>query len=55
VVRGLGQKLFFEFSKMRVRTRVSICARLALSVFLVVAGATQIVCSAGIWCQALYL
>jgi len=43
---AFGQKMKLEFMNMRVRTRVSICARLGMAVFLVIAGLVQILYSA---------
>ena len=42
-VHELGRKMFAEFMKMRVRTRLSICIRLGLVVFMVIVGVAQIV------------
>jgi hypothetical protein len=42
---AFGQKIVSGFGKMRVRTRVSICVRLGMAVFLTIAGLAQIVYS----------
>ena len=43
-----ARKMLLEFRKMRVRSRIAICARLGLAVFLTIAGLAQIVCSADV-------
>jgi hypothetical protein len=42
---AFSQKVISGFGKMRVRTRVSICARLGMAIFLTIAGLAQIVYS----------
>ncbi|MEJ2139684.1 MAG: hypothetical protein P8Y61_09600 [Gammaproteobacteria bacterium] len=45
-MREFGRKMLAEFRKMRVRTRVAICARVGMAVFLTIAGLAQIVYTA---------
>ena len=44
-MQDFGRKMRAEFRKMRVRTRVSLCIRLGLVVFMVIVGVAQIIYS----------